>query len=187
MQTWETLLRNHAAGIAAMDFFVVPTAGFKLLFDWVLLRHDRRPFLSFGVTAHPTAEWFARQITEAFPWDSAPAYLLRDRHPVYGSVVRKGLKAIGIRDRPIAPRSPWQNGHVERPIGSIRRECLDHVLVLGEAHLRRILGGYARYYNEVRPHLTFGKNTPTRRPIQRDGAITVRPVLGGLHRQYARI
>ena len=128
-----------------MDFLVVPTAGFKLLFAWVVRRHDRRQLLSFGVTAHPTGEWIARQITDAFPWDSAPAYLLRDRDAVYGTVVRKRLKAMGIRDRPIAPRSPWQNSHVERLIGSIRRECLDHTLVLGETHLRRILGSCGRY------------------------------------------
>jgi transposase InsO family protein len=186
-QSWGTFLHNHASGIAAMDFLVVPTAGFKLLFAWVVLRHDRRQLLSFGVTSHPTAEWVARQITEAFPWDSAPAYLLRDRDAVYGMVVRKRLKAMGIRDRPIAPRSPWQNGHVERLIGSIRRECLDHMLVLGEAHLRQILGNYARYYNQARTHLALGKDTPQPRPIERTGTITIRPILGGLHHQYARI
>ena len=186
-QTWGTFLRNHAAGIAAMDFLVVPTAGFRLLFAWVVLRHDRRQLLSFGVTAHPTSSWIAWQITDAFPWDSAPTYLLRDRDAVYGAEVRKRLKAMGIRDRPIAPRSPWQNGHVERLIGSIRRECLDHMLVLGEAHLRRVLGDYVRYYNEARTHLALGKDTPRPRPIERTGAITARPILGGLHHQYARI
>ena len=186
-QTWRTFLRNHAAGIAAMDFLVVPTVGFKLLFAWVVLRHDRRQFLSFGVTAHPTAEWVSQQITEAFPWDTAPTYLLRDRDAVYGAVVHKRLKAMGIRDRPIAPRSPWRNGHVERLIGSIRRECLDHVLVLGEAHLRRILVAYARYYNEARTHLALGKDAPNGRPIQRNGVINALPFLGGLHHQYVRI
>ena len=144
-QYWKTFLRNHAARIAAMDFLVVPTIGFRLLFVWVVLKHGRRQIVSFGVTAHPTAEWVARQIVEAFPWDTAPAYLLRDRDTIYGAVVRQRLKAMGIRDRPIEPRSPWQNGHVERVIGSIRRECLDHVVVFGEAHLRRILTKYASY------------------------------------------
>ena len=186
-QTWRTFLRNHAAGIAAMDFLVVPTAGFRLLFAWVVLRHDRRQLVSFGVTAHPSGAWVRQQITEAFPWETAPNYLLRDRDAVYGAEVRKRLKAMGIRDRPIAPRSPWQNGHVERLIGSIRRECLDHVLVLGEAHLRRILVVYARYYNEARTHLALGQDTPNRRPIQRNGAINALAILGGLHHQYVRI
>jgi transposase InsO family protein len=186
-QTWRTFLRNHADGIAAMDFLVVPTAGFRLLSAWVVLRHDRRQFLSFGVTEHPTAAWVSRQITEAFPWDTAPTYLLRDRDAVYGVEVRKRLKAMGIRDRPIAPRSPWQNGHVERLIGSIRRECLDHVLVLGEAHLRCILIAYARYYNEARTPLALGKDTPNRRSIQRNGNVNALPILGGLHHLYVRI
>lgn len=180
-QSWKTFLRNHAAGIAAMDFLVVPTVGFRQLFVWVVLKHGRRQIVSFGVTAHPTAEWVARQITEAFPWDTAPAYLLRDRDTTYGAVVRQRLKAMGIRDRPIAPRSPWQNGHVERLIGSIRRECLDHVVVFGEAHLRRILTKYANYYNGSRTHLALGKDAPNHRPIQRRGSITIRPLLGGLH------
>ena len=186
-QTWRTFLRNHADGIAAMDLFVVPTVGFKLLFAWVVLRHDRRRLVSFGVTAHPTAAWVSQQITEAFPWDTAPTYLLRDRDAVYGVEVRKRLKAMGIRDRPIAPRSPWQNGHVERLMGSIRRECLDHMLVLGEVHLRRVLAAYAGYYNEARTHLALGKDAPNGRPIQRNGSIRALPILGGLHHQYVRI
>jgi len=186
-QTWRIFLRNHAAGIAAMDLFVVPTVGFRLLFAWVVLRHDRRQFLSFGVTEHSTAGWMSQQITDAFPWDTAPNFLLRDRDAVYGAEVRERLKAMGIRDRPIAPRSPWQNGHVERLIGSIRRECLDHVLVLGEAHLRRILMVYARYYNVTRAHLALAKDAPNGRPIQRNGTINALPILGGLHHQYVRI
>jgi transposase InsO family protein len=185
-QSWKTFLRNHAAGIAAMDFLVVPTVGFRLLLAWVVLKHGRRQIASFGVTAHPTGEWVAGQITEAFPWDEAPKYLLRDRDAVYGGAVTKRLKAMGIRDRPIAPRSPWQNGHVERLIGSIRRECLDHVVVFGEAHLRRILAAYVSYYNRSRTHLARGKDAPDRRPIQRIGCIIVQPILGGLHHRYAR-
>jgi transposase InsO family protein len=126
-----------------MDFLIVPTVGFRLLFVLVILRHERRRLISLSVTAYPTAEWIARQITDAFPWDEAPDYLIRDRDASYGSVVTKRLAAMGIRDHPMAPRSPWQNGHAERLIGSIRRECLDHMVVFGESHLRRILTGYA--------------------------------------------
>jgi transposase InsO family protein len=144
-QTWKTFLRNHAAGIGAMDFLIVPTAGFRLLFVLVILRHQRRRLISLSVTPNPTAEWIARQITEAFPWDEAPDYLIRDRDASYGGAVTRRLTAMGIRDHPTAPRSPWQNGHAERLIGSIRRECLDHIVVFGEAHLRRILAAYVLY------------------------------------------
>ena len=132
-QSWKTFLHNHASGIGAMDFLIVPTVGFRLLFVLVILRHERRRLISLSVTTHPTAEWIARQITEAFPWDSAPTHLIRDRDAAYGLAVTRRLAAMGIRDHPIAPRSPWQNGHAERLIGSIRRECLDHVVILGEA------------------------------------------------------
>ena len=128
-QTWKTFLRNHAGGIAAMDFLVVPTVGFRLLFVLVILRHQRRRLLLQTVTDHPTAEWIARQITEAFPWVEAPAYLIRDRGRSYGGAVIRRIAAMGIRDHPIAPRSPWQNGYAERLIGSIRQECLDHIVV----------------------------------------------------------
>jgi transposase InsO family protein len=151
-QGWHTFLRNHAPDIAAMDLFVVPTIGFKLLYGVVILRLDRRRLVWTNVTANPTAEWIARQITEAFPWDQAPRHLLRDRDRSYGAVVIRRLQAMGIRDHPTAPRSPWQNGHVERLIGSIRRECLDHIVVLREASLLRTLRAYTRYYNEVRTH-----------------------------------
>lgn len=186
-QGWRTFLRNHAAGIAAVDLLVVPTVGFRMLYVLIILGHDRRRLLSLGVTAHPTAEWIARQITEAFPWDQAPRYLVRDRDAVYGEVVIQRLRAMGIRDRPTAPRSPWQNGHAERLIGSIRRECLDHMIVFGEGHLRRILKSYAAYYNEARTHLSLDKDAPIERPVQRFGAITARPFLGGLHHQCCRI
>ena len=135
-QTWKTFLHNHTAGIGAMDFLVVPTVGFKLLFVLAILRHERRRLITLSVTANPTAEWIARQVTEAFPWDEAPDYLIRDRDASYGQAVTKRLTAMGIRDHPTAARSPWQNGHAERLIGSIRRECLDHVVVFGEAHHR---------------------------------------------------
>jgi transposase InsO family protein len=133
---WRAFLRNHTAHIAAIDLFVVSTIGFKLLYALVILRLERRRLVWTNVTTNPTAEWIAQQITEAFPWGEAPRYLIRDRDTAYGAEVARRLRAMGIRDRPIAPRSPWQNGHVERLIGSIRRECLDHVVVMGERHLR---------------------------------------------------
>ena len=136
-QGWRTFLHNHAPDIAAMDLFVVPTIGFDLLYAFVIVRLDRRDLVWINVTANPTAEWVARQITEAFPWDEAPHYLIRDRDRIYGSVVTRRLRAMGIRDKPTAPASPWQNGFAERLIGSIRRECVDHIIVLGETHLRR--------------------------------------------------
>src|SRR5580700_2431524 len=159
-QGWRTFLRNHAPDIAAMDLFVVPTIGFELLYGFVIVRIDRRDLVWINVTTNPTAEWIARQITEAFPWDSAPGYMIRDRDRIYGAVVARRLRAMCIRDKPIAPASPWQNGVVERLIGSIRRECVDHIIVLGEAHLRRILQSYARYYNETRTHLALDKDAP---------------------------
>jgi transposase InsO family protein len=139
------------------------------------------------VTTNPTAEWISRQITEAFPWNSSPRYLIRDRDTAYGLVFRQRLRAMGIRDKPTAPRSPWQNPYVERLIGTIRRECLDHLIVFGEAHLRRILGRYAAYYNESRIHRSLDKDAPFHRTIERIGVITSQPVLGGLHHQYCRI
>jgi transposase InsO family protein len=186
-QTWKTFLRNHAAGIAAMDFLIVPTVGFKLLFVLVILRHQRRRLISLTVTTNPTAEWIARQITDAFPWNEAPDHLIRDRDAAYGHAVTRRLAAMGIRDHPTVPRSPWQNGHAERLIGSIRRECLDHIVVFGQAHLRRILAAYTCYYNELRTHLSLSKDSPDYRPVQRSGQIAAWPILGGLHHQYCRI
>lgn len=186
-QGWRTFLCNHAPDIAAMDLFVVPTIGFRLLYGFIIIRLDRRGLVWINVTTNPTADWVARQITEAFPWDEAPKYVIRDRDQVYGGVVARRLQAMGIRDRPIAAASPWQNGYAERLIGSIRRECLDHVIVLGEAHLRRLLQAYAHYYNAARTHWSLGKDAPLHRPIQRDGQVTSRAVLGGLHHEYVRI
>jgi len=151
-QGWRTFLHNHAPDIAAMDLFVVPTIGFDLLHAFIIIRLDRRELVWINVTTNPTAEWIARQITEAFPWDEAPRYLIRDRDRVYGAIVTRRLRAMGIRDKPTASASPRQNGVAERLIGSIRRESVDHMIVLGEAHLRRILKSYARYYNGVRTH-----------------------------------
>src|SRR6266850_599013 len=185
-QGWRTFLRNHAPDIAAMDLFVVPTIGFELLYAFVIVRLGRRDLVWINVTANPTAEWVARQITEAFPWDEAPHYLIRDRDRIYGSVVTRRLRAMGIRDKPTAPASPWQNGFAERLIGSIRRECVDHIIVLGEMHLRRILRSYADYYNGVRTHRSLNKDAPVTRQIQRIGSIKSHAILGGLHHHYAR-
>ena len=142
-QGWKTFFQNHAQAIAAIDLFVVPTLSFERLFVLLVLGHGRRQLLWFEVTRQPTAEWLARQITEAFPWASAPAYLVCDNDRAYGHVFTSRVRAMGIRDRPISPGSPWQNPDVERLIGTVRRECLDQVLIFGEAHLRQILSAYA--------------------------------------------
>ena len=185
-QGWRTFLCNHAPDIAAMDLFVVPTIGFDLLYAFVIVRLDRRDLVWINVTANPTAEWVARQITEAFPWNEAPRYMIRDRDRIYGSVVTRRLRAMGIRDRPIRPGSPWQNAFAERLIGSLRRECVEHVIVLGEAHLRRVLKSYASYYNNFRTHRSLNKDAPVSRSVQRIGTIKSHAILGGLHHHYAR-
>jgi len=186
-QSWRAFLRSHADGIASIDFFIVPTAAFKLLFGFVILRHDRRRLVHIAVTASPTADWIARQILEAFPWETALRYLIRDHDGAYGQIFRRRLGAMGIRDRPTTPRSPRQNGHVERLIGSIRRECLDHVIIFGEAHLRRVLHAYADYYNGTRTHLSLGNDAPLPRAVRRDGRLQLVPNLGGLHHSLVRI
>jgi transposase InsO family protein len=149
-QGWKTFLHNHALGIAAIDLFVARTISLRLLYGLVILRHARRRLVRIAVTSNPTAEWIARQVTEAFPWNEARRHLIRDRDGAFGPAYTRRIRAMGIRDYPVGARSPWQNGHVERLIDSIRRECLDHVVVSGEAQLRRILKAYAAYYNEVR-------------------------------------
>src|SRR6202521_379266 len=176
-QGWRTFLRNHADGIAAMDLFVVPTISFRLLYGLLVLRHDRRRILWMGVTAHPTAEWIARQVVEACGWEPVPSYILRDRDQAYGKAFTRLNSEIGIRDRPTAPRSPWQNAYAERLIGSIRRECTDHVIVFGVTHLHRIMSAYACYYNAPRTHLALGKETPISRSIERFGHIIAEPVV----------
>ena len=163
---------------------MVHTATFERLFALIIIGHGRRQLLWFAVTRHPTAEWLAQQIVEAFPWDTAPAYLVRDNDGSYGEFFKNRLRSI--RDRPTAPRSPWQNAYVERLIGTLRRECLDHVLILGERHLRQVLKAYSAYYNETRTHLGLEKDTPLSRPAQRFGTIVSVPILSGLHHRYAR-
>src|SRR6266566_1861913 len=185
-QGWKTFLNNHADGIAAMDLFVVPTISFRLLYGSLIMGHGRRQILWFGVTSHPTAEWMANQLTEACGWEQAPRYLIRDRDRVFGELFVRRLRSMGIRDRPTSPRSPWQNGFAERLIGSIRRECLDHVVVFGERHLRHILLSYMKYYNDIRTHRSLDKDAPVSRQIQRIGSIKSHDVLGGLHHHYAR-
>ena len=188
-QTWLTFLRNHMHCSASMDFFVLPTATFRLLFVFIVLHHERRRIVHFGVTAHPTATWIKQQMTEAFPWDTAPRYMIRDRDSVYGMVVRARIKAMGIDEVVTAPRSPWQNPYAERVIGSIRRECLDQVIVLSERHLRRVLASYLDYYHQSRTHLSLSKDSPVPRPIQpaETGEIIAFPQVGGLHHRYERL
>ena len=186
-QGWKTFLRNHAHGIASIDFFVVPTATFRILYGLLILGHGRRRIMGLDVTAHPTAEWVARRLTEACGWDKPPEYLIRDNDGIFGAIFKHRIRAMGIRDRPTAPRSPWQNGYAERLIGSIRRECLDHVVVFGERHLRHLLRCYMNYYNQTRTHLALAKDSPISRAIEAVGRIFASPVLGGLHHRYARI
>jgi transposase InsO family protein len=186
-QGWKTFLRNHADGIAAMDLFVVPTVSFRLLYGLLIMGHGRRQILWFGVTAQPTAEWIANQLTAACGWEQISHDMIHDRDACYGAIFIRRVRSLGIRDHPTSARSPWQNGYAERLIGSIRRECLDHIVVTGEQHLGHILKCYMEYYNAVRTHLSLEKDAPIGRAIQRHGRIEVRPVLGGLHHQYVRI
>ncbi len=187
-QTWRTFLKNHLGEAAAMDFFVIPTASFELLYGFVILEHDRRRIRHVAVTAHPTAEWVSRQLREAFPYESAPRFLHRDRDGIYGNVVTGTLNAMGIEEVLSAPRSPWQNPYCERLIGTLRRELLDNVIVLGESHARRMLKEYVGYYNGSRTHLSLVKDAPEPRAIEPPSAGPVRAheVLGGLHHRYFR-
>jgi len=186
-QSWRTFLRNHAEAIAAIDLCVVPTVYFERLFAFIIIGHGRRQLLWFAVTRHPTAEWLAQQIVEAFRWEAPPTYLVRDNDGAYGPVFQRRVRTMGIRDRPISPRSPWQNPYAERLIGTLRRDCLDHVLIFGARHLRRVLAAYSAYYNETRTHLSLDKDAPSGRRIQRHGVIVTVPILSGLHHAYARI
>jgi len=187
-QTWRTFLANHVRDLVSIDFFTAPTAGLRVLFVLVVLAHHRRRVVHFNVTEHPTAAWTTQQIVDAFPDDSAPSYLLRDRDQVYGQQFRHRVKGMWIEEVLAAPHSPWQNPFVERLIGSIRRECLNHVLVLGERHLRRVLIRYFIYYHQARTHLALEKDAPDLRPVQLPaaGRIVQLPEVGGLHHRYLR-
>ena len=165
-QTWRTFLDNHVGDIAACDFFTIPTVTFRVLYVFIVLRHDRRRLVHFNVTAHPYAQWTAQQIVNAFPDEEAPCFLMRDRDGIYGDYFTERIEGMGIEEVPTAPRSPWQNPYCERIIGSIRRECPDHVIVLSERHLYRILADYLAYYHDSRPHLSLDRNSPTPRKVE---------------------
>jgi transposase InsO family protein len=186
--SWRAFLDNHLKDLVSIDFFTVPTVTFRILFVFLVLSHDRRRVVHFNVTEHPSAEWTGRQLVQAFPWNTAPRYLIRDRDGIYGRDFVGRANALGIKQILIAPRSPWQNPYVERVIGSIRRECLDHVIVFDEGHLRRILLTYLRYYHASRTHLALGKDAPEPREVQPPelGKIVEFPEVGGLHHRYAR-
>lgn len=186
--TWKAFLANHAKDIAAIDFFVVPTATFRLLYVFVVLSLDRRHVLHFNVTANPSAGWTAQQVVEAFPFDSVRRYLQRDRDGIYGDEFRRRVENLGSEEIISAPHSPWQNPYVERVIGTIRRECLDHVIVLNEAHLKRLLADYLAYYHRSRPHQSLDRNAPLPRQVEppERGKVVAIPQVGGLHHRYMR-
>jgi putative transposase len=187
-QTWRTFLTNHVQTLVSVDFFTVPTVTFKVLFVFVVLAHDRRRVVHINVTDAPTAQWTVNQLVEAFPCETAPRYLLRDRDAVYGVAFSSRVQAMGIREVKTAPRSPWQNPYVERLIGTLRRECLDHIVVLNDAHLRRLLSHYFLYYHSARTHLALDKDAPEPRPVEclDQGRIVETPMVGGLHHRYTR-
>jgi transposase InsO family protein len=187
-QTWRTFLTNHVATLVSMDFFTVPTLTGRVLFVLVLLSHQRRRIIHVNVTEHPTAVWTAQQMIEAFPEDAAPRWLLHDRDAIYGAEFRRRVASISIGEVVSSPSSPWQNPYAERLIGSLRRECLDHVIVLGERHLRRLLSAYLIYYHGTRTHLALEKDAPTPRRAQsaEEGRVVAFPEVGGLHHRYER-
>jgi putative transposase len=185
-QQWKTFLKNHSAQIFSADFFVVPTITFRLLYVLVFLSHDRRRIVQFNVTTHPTAQWSTQQLRNVFSDEAPPRFLLRDRDTKFGEMFTETVASLGIDPLLTAYNSPWQNGYIERLIGSIRRECLDHLIVLNEGHLRGILQEYIRYYNTQRTHLGIGKDSPEPREIQFSGEIDQVGVVGGLHHYYFR-
>jgi transposase InsO family protein len=187
-QTWKTFLDNHLKDLVSIDFFTVPTATFRVLFVMIILAHQRRRVIHFNVTEHPTASWTAEQMVQAFPENTAPRFLVRDRDSIYGKHFRDRVPSLGIEEVITAPRSPWQNPLAVRIIGSIRRECLDHVVVLDEKHLKRILTCYLRYYHKARTHLSLEKDAPEPREIQPPnlGPVVAVPEVGGLHHRYER-
>ena len=184
-EVWRSFVENHLADFAAIDFFVVPTATFRVLYVLLVMSHDRRRILHVNVTDHPTAEWTGRQVLEAFPGD-VPRLLLHDRDSIYGWNFDRVVKMLGIRQIRTAPRSTWQNAFVERVIGLIRRECTDHLISLGQQHLLRCLREYVDYYNASRPHQSLDGNAPEPRQVEAVGEVIAKPVLGGLHHRYSR-
>ncbi len=187
-QTWRTFLENHCKDLVSVDFFTVPTIRFQVLYVFLVLAHDRRRIVHFNVTAHPTAEWTAQQLRDAFPWNTVPRYLLRDRDRIFGTMFRMDLEAMGIKEVLSAPHSPWQRAYIERVIGSVRRECLDHIIVFNEASLRRTINSYLVYYHEWRTHLSLNKDAPVPRAAQPQACGTIVRVahIGGLHHHYER-
>ena len=187
-QTWRTFLENHVKTTVSIDFFTVPTIRFQVLYVFLVLAHDRRRILHFNVTAHPTAEWTGQQLREAFPFEEVPRYLLRDRDGIFGADFTKEVRNLGIEEVLSAPHSPWQRAYIERVIGSIRRECLDHLIVFNEASLYRHLKSFMAYYHETRTHLSLDKDTPASRSVQAPsiGSIVALPQVGGLHHRYER-
>jgi putative transposase len=187
-QTWRTFLGNHLRDLVSVDFFIVPTIRFQVLYVFLVLAHDRRRIIHVNLTAHPTAEWTAQQLREAFPWNTVPRYLLRDRDHIFGTTFCANVQALGVKEVLSAPHSPWQRAYIERVIGSMRRECLDHVIVLNEASLRRTIQSYIRYYHEWRTHLSLNKDAPVPRATQplASGTIIQVPHVGGLHHHYER-
>jgi putative transposase len=184
-QTWRSFLSNHIGQIVAADFFVVPIATYRLLYVLIVLAHDRRRILHVAVTDHPTAAWTAQQVRDAFPWDRTPRFLLHDRDHAFDDLT---ATAMGLHEVLTAPRSPWQNAYVERFIGSVRRECLDHVIVVNAAGLRRVLNAYVEYYTTARTHLALEKDAPLPRPVASPtaGRVVATPQVGGLHHRYER-
>jgi putative transposase len=186
-QPWRTFLANHLSALVSMDFFAVSTLTRRVLFVLVLIAHDRRRIVHVNVTEHPTAAWTAQQLVDAFPEDSAPRYLLRDRDSIYDDRVRRRIASLGITEVVSSPLSPWQNPYVERVVGSIRRECLDHVIILTPPHLRRMLRAYLAYDHRSRTNLGLDKDAPDGRPASAAaGALIVTPEVGGLHHRYDR-
>ena len=187
-QSWKTFLKNHAPDLVSIDFLTVPTATFRVLYVFLVLSHERRSVMHFAITEHPTAEWTAQQMVEAFPYDTAPKYVLRDRDRIYGSEFRRRVDGMGIEQVCTAPRSPWQNPYVERLIGSVRRECLDHLIILNVSHLHRILRSYLIYYHGSRTHLSLNKDAPEEREKEslEIGTVHAIPMVGGLHNRYTR-
>jgi transposase InsO family protein len=187
-QTWKTFLKNHVGCLASIDFCVVPTASFRVLYLFIVLLHEQRRVVHFAVTEHPSACWVGQQLREAFPIDTAPRYLIRDRDSIYGAEVQQPLENMGIEEVVIAPRSPWQSPFVERLIGSLRRECLNYVIVLNERHLHRIVSGYLTYYHTSRAHLSLDRNAPVPRAVEpvSNGRVVSQAMVGGLHHRYYR-